>query len=119
MSYLTYKFIHLTGVITLLTSMGGLCFHLLSGGTRDNFKARKFFGATHGIGLVISLVGGFGLLARLETSALEGWVIAKLCIWIFFGGYSALMYRTSKFAKYHWAVIVGLAMLAAFLAQNK
>jgi uncharacterized membrane protein len=119
MSYLTYKFIHISGIIMLLTSMGGLCFHVIAGGDKENFKARKFFGMTHGIALVVSLVGGFGLLARLGTSALEGWVIAKFCIWVLFGGYSALIYRTSHLAKLHWVIIVALGMTAAFLAQNK
>jgi hypothetical protein len=119
MSYLTYKFMHLSGILMLLTTMGGLCFHVISGGDKENFKARKFFGMTHGIALVISLVGGFGLLARLGTNVSEGWVIAKLFIWVLFGAYSAIIYRTSHLAKLHWVIIVGLGMMAAFLAQNK
>jgi hypothetical protein len=119
MSYETYKFIHISGIIMLLTSMGGLCFHVICGGDKEGFKARKFFGMTHGAALLISLVGGFGLLARLGISVTEGWALAKLGIWTVFGGYSALIYRTPNLGKIHWFIIVCLGATAAYLAQNK
>ena len=117
MSYSVYKVVHLIGIFMVLISLGGITLHVLNGGTKD-FVGRKLAGATHGIGLLISLVGGFGLLARIGTG-MQPWVFAKLGIWLIFGGMTALIYRKPALAKPIWGGIILLGGLAVFLVQYK
>jgi len=83
MTLQTYHFIHLIGLILVFVGYGGL---LSSEGAK---KAMKW----HGIGLVISLVSGFGMLAKMGKGLPEGapslytqhWVIIKIALWLVLG----------------------------------
>ena len=111
-----YKVIHLVGVFLILLPLGGICLHMANGGTRE-YPNRKFAAILHGIGLLIAIVGGFGMLARLGMmQSLPAWVIAKLVIWLILGGVPALIYRQPGFAKGFLLLIALLATTAAGLA---
>lgn len=79
----TYHILHLLGLIFVFIGFGGL---LSSEGSK---KAMKW----HGIGLVISLVSGFGMLAKMSKGLPEGapslytqhWVIVKIVLWLVLG----------------------------------
>ena len=72
----TYHILHLLGLIFVFIGFGGL---LSSEGAK---KAMKW----HGIGLVISLVSGFGMLAKLGLmSAMPKWVWIKIALWLVLG----------------------------------
>ncbi|MEZ5385607.1 MAG: hypothetical protein R3F13_08830 [Prosthecobacter sp.] len=79
----TYHFLHLIGLILVFVGFGGL---LSSEGAKKSMK-------WHGIGLVISLVSGFGMLAKMSKGLPEGapslytqpWVIAKFALWLVLG----------------------------------
>ena len=90
-----YQFLHYAGILLVFTSLGAVALHVLSGGTKDSNPMRKLVAITHGVGLVLVLVAGFGMLARLGIHSMPGWVIAKLVIWLFLGGAIALLYHTS------------------------
>lgn len=76
MSPQTYHILHLLGLIFVFIGFGGL---LSSEGAK---KAMKW----HGIGLVISLVSGFGMLAKLGMmSAMPKWVWIKIALWLVLG----------------------------------
>ncbi len=83
MSIQTYHFLHLIGLIFVFIGFGGL---LSSEGAK---RAMKW----HGIGLVISLISGFGMLAKMSKGLPEGapslytqpWVIVKLALWLVLG----------------------------------
>lgn len=76
MSPQTYHILHLLGLIFVFIGFGGL---LSSEGAK---KAMKW----HGIGLVISLVSGFGMLAKLGLmSAMPKWVWIKIALWLVLG----------------------------------
>ncbi|NJM09741.1 MAG: hypothetical protein HC883_02255 [Bdellovibrionaceae bacterium] len=119
-SYQVYKVLHLMGVFTVILSLGAVCMHVINGGTKQH-PFRKGVGITHGVGLLISLVGGFGLLARLGVAhgGLPGWVWAKLVIWLIFGGVTAILVRKPQTAKPMWLGILVLAVTGAYLAQYK
>ena len=102
----------------VLMSLAGATMHMIGGGSKADFKGKKLAGIFHGIGLLISLVAGFGLVARIGTG-FAPWVITKLCIWFIFGGMTAVIYRKPQLAKTIWIVILLLAGVAAFLAQYK
>ena len=118
-TYATYKVIHIFGILLLIFSLGGLCLYSIHGGTREPNQGRKLVAITHGIGLLIVLVGGFGLLARLGISPGSSWPIwvwLKFGIWILFGAMTMLISRKPTLAKPLWLGIPVLGAIAAYLA---
>lgn len=77
MSLIFYKILHLVGVILLFI---GLASALMPKDTPH----RKIGVMFHGIGLVLLLVAGFGLIAKLQIG-FPWWIIAKLVLWLGFG----------------------------------
>lgn len=76
MSLPTYHFIHLIGLIFVFIGFGGL---LSQDGAR---KAMMW----HGIGLVISLVSGFGMLAKMGIMGhMPVWAWIKIALWLVLG----------------------------------
>ncbi len=119
-SYSVYKIIHLLGVLMIFLSMGGVITHAVNGGERKH-SWRKSVAITHGVGLLLSLVGGFGLLARLGVmhGSLPGWIIAKLAIWIAFAVMLGVIIRKRTWAKPMWISTLILGAAAIYLAGNK
>ena len=119
-SYGVYKVMHLVGVLMVFMALGGLATNAINGGGKKH-RWRKPIAITHGVGLLISLVGGFGLLARLGIvhGTLPGWVIAKLVIWILFGALIAVIPRKPALAKPLWLIIIILGATAAYIAGSK
>ena len=119
-SYSAYKIIHLVGVLMVFLALGGVLTHAINGGTKSH-SWRKPIAITHGIGLVLSLVGGFGLLARLGIvhGGLPGWVMAKLGIWVLFAALIGIVSRKPGYAKSIWPLIIILGATAAYLAGSK
>jgi hypothetical protein len=114
-----YKNLHLLGVFMILMALGGLIIHQINAGTRQQVW-RKPVAITHGIGLVLVLVGGFGMLARLGIPwPWPGWVVGKIIIWLIFGVLIAVIGRTPTLAKPWWWSTIVLAAIAAYLAINK
>lgn len=119
MSYQFYKFLHLIGIVMTIAALAGMSLHVASGGTKD-YAGRKMAAILHGLGLTITLVAGFGLLARLGLmGGMPGWAIAKLIVWVILGGLPALIYRKPKQAKMFWYLIILFAALNAYLAIYK
>jgi hypothetical protein len=118
-SLVVYKNLHLLGVFMILMALGGLIIHQINAGTRQQVW-RKPVAITHGIGLVLVLVGGFGMLARLGIPwPWPGWVVGKIIIWLIFGVLIAVIGRTPTLAKPWWWSTIVLAAIAAYLAINK
>jgi hypothetical protein len=119
MSYEFYKIVHLTGVFMVLTAVGAHLLNGFNGGTKE-FTGRKFVGMMHGLGLLVSLVGGFGLIARLGLNdGWPGWIFLKLGIWLFFGVVIILPRKTPQWTNALWVVVIGVSVLAVYLVQYK
>lgn len=101
-------------------SIGGVLTHLINGGQKKHLW-RIPIGVTHGVGLLLSLVGGFGLLARLGIvhGGLPNWVLVKLGIWTLFAVLIGLVYRKPSWSKLIWPLMITLGALAAYLAGSK
>jgi hypothetical protein len=70
--------------------------------------------------MVLVLLGGFGMLARLGIHwPWPGWVLGKVIIWIILGGIIALIYRLPHVGKALWYIVLLLGTLAAYLAIMK
>ncbi|MEQ9367165.1 MAG: hypothetical protein RIF32_23230 [Leptospirales bacterium] len=118
-SYTVYKFIHLAGILMIFFSLGGVVMHVANGGSRDN-TFRKIAAITHGIGMVLVLVAGFGMLARLGIHwPWPGWITAKLLLWLLFGAALGLIYRFANHARLLWYITLALAILTVYLVIFK
>lgn len=119
MSYLTYKFLHLAGVIAVLMTVGGLLVGRVLAGTGE-FRGRRVLSLVHGIGLLVVFIAGFGLLARLNASwPWQHWVMLKMVLWLWIGAVPALARHLPQRAQLLWWSALAAAMLAAFLASFK
>jgi hypothetical protein len=115
-----YKVIHLLGILMLFLSFGGLITHAINGGTKATNTWRTPVAITHGIGLLLALVGGFGLLARFGIGwPWPGWVIAKLIIWLIFAAVVGMAARRPTMGKTLWWLLLILGGIAAYLAGAK
>ena len=116
--YEAYKVIHVVGVMLLLLSLGG--YLMLS--ANQSQKGRKLAAITHGISVLIVLVAGFGLLARLGFFGSGGWplwVWVKLAIWLVFAVIIVLIKRMPGLMPVLWLVIPVLGAIAAYMAVYK
>jgi hypothetical protein len=117
--FLVYKVFHVVGVMLIVAALGGIAIHAANGGTREQSLTRSLTTAAHGLGLLLVLVAGFGMLARLGASAASGWVVIKLGIWLLLGGAAAVPYRRPQLARSIFVLVPLLAALAAILAITK
>jgi hypothetical protein len=118
-SLLIYKNLHLIGVFMILVALGGLILQQINTTTRAQ-GWRKPVAITHGIGMVLVVVGGFGMLARLGIFwPWPGWVLGKIIIWLVLGVLVAVIGRMPALAKPLWWITIALGAIAAYLALNK
>lgn len=118
-SYPVYKLIHFLGIFMVMCSLGGLVLQRIQAGSASATWRRPMM-ATHGLGLFLALLGGFGMLARMGlVNGLPGWIHAKLTIWFLLGVVVVLLRFKPQFAKPVWWASFSLAALAAYFAINK
>lgn len=114
MSPLFYKFLHHIGLILTFVSLGGL--GALALVDQAQSKARSVFVALHGTGLIIILVAGFGLLAKMGLG-LPVWAVVKLAIWLALGAMIVPLRRQPQLARpLILFAIPGLAAVAVVVA---
>lgn len=117
MPYEFYKILHFSGLILTFTSLSGYIFYLVQ--NKSNEK-KKLFSILHGIGLLILLVSGFGLAARLGlVSQLPLWVYIKIAIWLVVGGAIAVIKRQVMGPLALYLIVVALGVFAAITAVTK
>ena len=118
-SFELYKNIHLLGVFMVLVALGGATLYgMVSRG--KELAWQKVVSMTHGIGLVLVVVAGFGMLARLGISwPWPMWIWGKVVIWVLLGALIAPARRSSGMAHGLWWIVILLAAVAGYLAINK
>lgn len=120
--YEFYKVMHLVGILLLFTSLGGVAMLALRGGSDEEKKPlKKMLMIAHGFAMVIILVAGFGLMARLGMmgSGWPGWVFGKLAVWVVLGGAAALIAKKPAMGKSWYVLLPVLGGIAAWLAVFK
>jgi hypothetical protein len=119
MSYEFYKILHLFGLMLLFFGFGGLLMAAYSGQALQK-KARIMAFATHGLGILIIFVSGFGLAARLGyISQLPNWVYAKLGVWVLMGIAISVVKRKGHIGWPVATLLLGLGVTAAYLGVTK
>ena len=103
-----YRYLHFAGIFTLIFSFGSLFI-----GKNYNKGAAM----AHGIALIIILVSGFGMQAKLGVG-FPIWLILKLGIWIIFGGFIVLAKKGTINGLVAWFIIVTLALCSVYLAKT-
>ena len=125
-SYDVYKIVHYLGIFLLLVVLSaGLAraavLHRAPEPTPAADPWRRRLLAGHGVALFLVLLGGFGMLARLEIThglGLPGWIWAKLGIWVVLGAAVAAR-RSRPLATAGLAAVPLLALLAGWVALYK
>lgn len=117
MPYEFYRLIHLIGIFGTFTALGGLIIGSTLGW--GDTGLRKGLVAIHGAAMLLLLVAGFGMLAKLDASwPLPGWIWGKLVLWVVLGGLVVPMRRMPQ--PKLWLVVVPLLGLGtAWLALYK
>ncbi len=114
-----YKALHIFGLFLAMTSLGGIAIHAANGGTKATSTTRSLTAGVFGVGMLLSLAGGFGQAARLgmsSTGVFPGWLWAKVAIWVIVAVLSILPYRVPSLAKPVYLFVPVIAGLAAYLA---
>jgi hypothetical protein len=111
---------HLLGIFMLFLAFGGVINHAINGGTKATNTWRRSAAITHGIGLLLALVGGFGLLARLGIPwPWPGWVFVKVGIWLLLAAVAGLAARSASLGRGLWWLLLFLGAIAAYMAGAK
>ncbi len=120
MSYEVYKTLHLLGAFALIASLGGAAVWAANGKAREDNTLRSAIAAVHGTALLVILVAGFGLLAKLGMmSAVPPWAWAKLLIWFALAACLSVAMRKPELGKLLFFAVPVLGGLAAWLAVTK
>jgi hypothetical protein len=110
MSLQFYHYLHLIGLILVFVGYGGLL-------SAERAKAAMMW---HGIGLLISLVSGFGMLAKMGImGSMPLWVWIKIALWLVLGFLPVLAKKkiVSGPSVVKLAILVGAAL--AYLGYFK
>ena len=111
-----YQIIHLTGVFMVFLAYGGLIIRSALGS--DHKGIRRMGAITSGIGLVLMLVGGFGLLAVMDLGW-PIWVIATIIIWVILGALIVAINRLPRLAQDLWWSTIVLGVVALLMVVLK
>ena len=121
-SHAFYNVVHIVGIVLVMSALGGSALHAVNGGTRETNRARGLVAALHGAGVLLILVGGFGMLARLgfrHGANFPGWLWVKLGVWSAVAGLLFLLARRPALARPVYLALPLLGGLAAYMAIYK
>lgn len=119
MSYEFYKISHLLGIFLLVSGLMGVFFTIWAG-TPLQGKVKSASFALHGTGLLIMLVSGFGLLARMGlVQGLPTWVYFKLALWAFFALAVSILKRKGHLGMPLYLLLLAGYFCAAYIGVMK
>lgn len=117
MSYESYKILHVLGLVLVMLGLGAIL-----GSGREVARARRIGSILHGVGILVMIVAGFGLMARLGIMGPEHWplwLILKMGIWVLIALLPVFVKKDVIPSAVGWLVAAGLAAIAAWLALTK
>ena len=108
-----YQVLHIVGISMVFLGYGALLARSMA--APENVSVRKLGSITSGIGLLLILVAGFGLVAKLGYNYTENWILVKLVIWLLLGGLIVLINRKPQLAMLLWCLLIALSAIAAIM----
>ena len=112
MCYSTYKLLHFLGIFMVFTALGGWCVHAANGGRRAEDRAGPWLKFLHFVGFALTVLGGFGMQAKVTELGWPGWLLAKIGIWVLLGASMFVPDRWPRAAR----PLLGVFPLLGFLA---
>lgn len=103
MSPTTYHIIHISSLLVLF----GYTFYAFAAPA----ETKKRVMMITGIASLLALIGGFGLLAKLQLG-FPGWIVVKLVCWLGLSAFAGLGYRKRDKAGLFMLIAVVLAVTA-------
>jgi hypothetical protein len=120
MSIAVYRVIHMLGLILLFQSLGASLLYVRNGGSMSENPLRTVLNRMHGTGLLLLLLGGFGMLAKLDiTWPLPAWAWVKVVVWLTMGASLTMVKKNPGSAKLWWSLIIVLGLIAAIMGSMK
>ena len=120
MSYPFYNWLHIVGIIMVFSALGAQAFYVAGGGQKTTWNLRRMTAITHGLGMLLLLVAGFGMMAKLNYSfSTDIWLYHKLIVWLLLGGAPAILWRRGPAAKWLLLGTIALGAFAAFVGIFK
>lgn len=113
MSPSIYHILHFIGILMLFLGYGALLGRSMAGSS--DARVKKLGSITSGIGLLLMIIAGFGLVAKMYGNSFQPWMIAKVAIWFVLGGLIALINRKPALAVPLWWGLIALGGLAAVM----
>ena len=112
LSYQFYKMVHFIGLALALFSLGAASgASLVAGGKPE--VGRRIYAIGHGIGMFLILLGGFGMLARLQIHwPWPSFIVSKIVIWGLLAAWIGVSFRLS--AKRPVLALIAPVALASF-----
>lgn len=121
MRYAFYRPCHFLGIFLVLMSIALIAYRYFGDGMSDEeFKKHKrFVMMTHGIGLLLAMLGGMGLMKAQAASAhgMPAWIIIKMTVWTIFAVAPVTFRFFPKASKLIFFGYVFLAVSAGWLAN--
>jgi hypothetical protein len=109
MSYQFYKTLHIIGLILVAFSFAIIAVQAF---VQDWSKVKKTPAIYHGIGLLLLLVSGFGMAAKLGyISSLPVWIHVKIGLWLVLGVFVAVAKRLP--ISHHLKLLISLLLMIA------
>ena len=113
MSYEIYKLIHFFAIISMFLGIGAL---LAFSGDK---KQKKRIMILHGLAVLVLLVSGFGLVARLKMHSFPLWLWIKLGIWIILSILIPILVARKVNKRWLWLLVFASGLGAICLAVLK
>jgi len=113
MSNLVYETLHMIGLMMLFIGVGVLATQGADG------PYRKPAAMLHGIGLLVILISGFGLLAKLQLGYDKPWFFGKVVILILMGAAPVFLKKPNLKGHIGWIIVIALGAVAAYLGIFK
>ncbi|MEN9359945.1 MAG: hypothetical protein RL095_1480 [Verrucomicrobiota bacterium] len=117
-----YYPMHFLGIAMILIALGALAGHYLAGATEPHPR-KKLLAIVHGVGLVLAIVGGFGLMKFFgikHSSYLQfPWLLIKTLIWVFLAAAPVLMRKMPRQALLIFFLCIASFAFAASAAKFK
>jgi len=112
-----YKLLHVLGIVLVFQGIGA---SVALAQAEAGAPWRRASAVGHGIGLVLILVAGFGMLAKLGFMAsMPGWVWVKIVVWMALAALPTVIRKNPGTVRWVWGGSIGLVVLAASMALFK